>query len=84
MKGIVLGFVLLFVLALGTVQFLKGERPTDPLRPTIDTIQKELRKTYVVPECGRNWPPSCPGNHPRPVPACAQHWPPTCKGTLNE
>lgn len=37
------------------------------------------RPTYAVPECGKSWPPTCPGNHPKPVPKCAQVWPPTCK-----
>jgi hypothetical protein len=79
MKAAIVGIVLLFVAAMGAVQWARGERPSDPLRPTTDRITNELRRTYVVPECGRSWPPTCPGNRPRKVPDCAQHWPPTCE-----
>lgn len=79
MKAILIGFVLVFVAAMGILQYAHGERPTDPLGPTKQRIEKELKRTYTVPKCAQHWPPTCPGSKTKEVPACAQHWPPTCK-----
>ena len=79
MKTALVALVLLFVAAMGVQSYLRGERPNDVLRPTIDRVQVELDGSYTVPECARNWPPSCPHSDTKPVPECARHWPATCK-----
>jgi hypothetical protein len=51
---------------------------TETPAQTVRSVQHATATTYAVPDCGKNWPPSCPDS-PKQPPACAQHWPTTCK-----
>jgi hypothetical protein len=52
---------------------------TETPAQTVRRVQHATATTYTVPDCGKDWPPSCPDSHTKEVPACSRIWPTTCR-----